>query len=54
MERVYEDIDECIAKKSIHLDFDLSKMGQVIQKVFVLMGILVCVSFEVNHELHNV
>ncbi|XP_057250171.1 callose synthase 9 [Beta vulgaris subsp. vulgaris] len=40
VERVYEDIEECVAKKSIHVDFELNKMSLVIQKVTALMGVL--------------
>lgn len=40
---MYEDIEASIAKKSIHIDFELSKMSLVIQKVTALMGVLVCV-----------
>lgn len=38
---MYEDIEECVAKKSIHVDFELNKMSLVIQKVTALMGVLV-------------
>lgn len=40
VEKLYEDIEASVAKKSIHVDFDLSKMSQVIQKVTALMGVL--------------
>ncbi|KAJ8436777.1 hypothetical protein Cgig2_032005 [Carnegiea gigantea] len=40
VERVYEDIEQSVGKKSIHLDFDLSKLSLVIQKVSALMGVL--------------
>ncbi|KNA05699.1 hypothetical protein SOVF_187870 [Spinacia oleracea] len=40
VEKVYEDIEASIAKKSIHIDFELSKMSLVIQKVTALMGVL--------------
>ncbi|KAH9611751.1 hypothetical protein KSS87_012090 [Heliosperma pusillum] len=41
VERVYEDIEEMISKKSINTEFELSKLSQVIQKVTALMGVLV-------------
>ncbi|XP_021771976.1 callose synthase 9-like [Chenopodium quinoa] len=40
VEKVYEDIEASIAKKSFHIDFELSKMSLVIQKVTALMGVL--------------
>ncbi|XP_074292592.1 callose synthase 9-like [Silene latifolia] len=40
VERVYEDIEEMISKKSIHVEFELNKLSQVIQKVTALMGVL--------------
>ncbi|XP_074321394.1 callose synthase 9-like [Silene latifolia] len=40
VERVYEDIEAIIAKKSIHVDFELNKLSLVIQKVTALMGVL--------------
>ncbi|CAI9106685.1 OLC1v1005889C1 [Oldenlandia corymbosa var. corymbosa] len=40
VERIYEDINGCIVKKSIHMDLQLDKLSLVIQKVTALMGIL--------------
>ncbi|KAL9265167.1 Callose synthase 9-like protein [Drosera capensis] len=40
VERVYEDIQTIITKKSIHVDFQLNKLSLVIQKVTALMGVL--------------
>ncbi|XP_016651236.1 PREDICTED: callose synthase 9 isoform X2 [Prunus mume] len=40
VEQVYKDIHESIAKKSIHVDFQLNKLPLVISRVTALMGIL--------------
>ncbi|GAV74732.1 Glucan_synthase domain-containing protein/FKS1_dom1 domain-containing protein [Cephalotus follicularis] len=40
VERIYEDIQTSIAKKSIHVDFQLNKLPLVISRVTALMGIL--------------
>ncbi|XP_024020738.1 callose synthase 9 isoform X2 [Morus notabilis] len=40
VERIYEDIYASIAKRSIHVDFQLNKLALVISRVFALMGIL--------------
>ncbi|XP_059430070.1 callose synthase 9 [Corylus avellana] len=40
VERIYEDINVSIERKSIHVDFDLSKLPLVISRVTALMGLL--------------
>ncbi|BFG33465.1 hypothetical protein CerSpe_197390 [Prunus speciosa] len=40
VEQVYKDIHESIAKKSIHVDFQMNKLPLVISRVTALMGIL--------------
>lgn len=40
VERIYEDIQESIQKKSIHLDFQLNKLPLVISRLTALTGIL--------------
>lgn len=42
---MYKDIHESIAKKSIHVDFQLNKLPLVISRVTALMGILVCITY---------
>lgn len=44
VERIYEDINVSIERKSIHVDFDLSKLPLVISRVTALMGLLVRIS----------
>ena len=41
VDRLYEDIEESIRNKSIHVDFDLSKLPLVISRVSALLGPLV-------------
>lgn len=41
VERIYEDIKASREKRSIHVDFQLSKLPLVISRVTALMGILV-------------
>ncbi|XP_061343058.1 callose synthase 9 [Gastrolobium bilobum] len=40
VERIYDDINASITKKSIHVDFQLNKLALVISRVTALMGIL--------------
>lgn len=40
VERIYDDINESKMKKTIHVDFDLSKLALVISRVTALMGML--------------
>ncbi|KAJ7957439.1 Callose synthase-like protein [Quillaja saponaria] len=40
VERIYEDIDTSIKKRSIHVDFQLTRLPLVISRVTALMGIL--------------
>ncbi|CAL0316284.1 unnamed protein product [Lupinus luteus] len=40
VERVYDDINSCITKKSSHSDFQLSNLALVISRITALMGIL--------------
>ncbi|KAE8037014.1 hypothetical protein FH972_009641 [Carpinus fangiana] len=40
VERIYDDINASIGKKSIHVDFDLSKLPLVITRVTALIGLL--------------
>lgn len=40
VERIYDDIQTSITKRSIHLDFDLNKLALVISRVTAVMGIL--------------
>ncbi|QCE05705.1 callose synthase [Vigna unguiculata] len=40
VERIYEDINSSITKRSIHLDINLNKLALVISRVTALMGIL--------------
>lgn len=51
VERIYEDIQVSIGKKSIQDDFQLSKLPLVISRVTALMGILVCTSWILNFPL---
>lgn len=44
VERIYADLHASIEKKSIHVDFDLSKLPLVISRVTALMGLLVRIS----------
>ena len=41
VDRLYEDIEESIRNKRIHVDFDLSKLPLVISRVSALLGPLV-------------
>lgn len=49
VERIYDDIQTSITKRSIHLDFDLNKLALVISRVTAVMGILVRILF---YSLH--
>jgi hypothetical protein len=42
--KIYEAIHMSIEKRSIHVDFDLSKLPLVITRVTALMGLLVRIS----------
>jgi hypothetical protein len=41
VKQIYADIDKSIENRSIHVDFQLSKLPIVISRVTALMGILV-------------
>lgn len=41
VDRLYEDIQESIAKKRIHVDFELSKLPLVISRLTALLGPMV-------------
>jgi callose synthase len=43
VERIYDDINASITKRSIHVDFRLNKLAVVISRITALMGILVCI-----------
>jgi callose synthase len=43
VERIYDDINASIAKRSIPRDFRLNKLAVVISRITALMGILVCI-----------
>ena len=46
VERIYDDINASITKRSIHVDFQLNKLALVITRVTALMGILVRIIFQ--------
>lgn len=41
VERIYDDINVSVEKRSIHVDFQLTKLPLVISRVTALMGVLV-------------
>ena len=51
VERVFEDIQTSIRKRSIYVEFELNKLPLVIQKLTALMGVLVSLSSH-NPDMH--
>lgn len=55
VERIYDDINDSITRRSIPVDFRLNKLALVVSRVTALMGILVCIhSLKFLHYSMNV